>query len=455
MRTNLGACEGIVWNLRRSYLVDRGRLEQIVRDFLRHQPEATPRALADFLVREGILNQFQVERVLQGKIQDLVLGCYVVLGTVGFGSMGTVYKVQSRNDGRYYALKLVPRRSMWNVRIARRIVRSLEEIRHPAAVGFVDVNTCGANLYLAWPFVEGETLENLVQRKGRLFPGLAAYYALQTAEGLSACHQQGIIHGLLKPANLMVGPEQQIYILDLGIGSLLSEAEGAKLLDTMSTTSTVTAGLDCRSPENILNSAVRTPAGDQYSLGCVLYFCLSGRYPFLEETAVEKMIAHQVRTPVAIRSLRPEVPKPLAAIVERLMEKTPEKRFLSLEEAAEGLQPFAVTPAVAARLAALEIGGAGSNSDDRGSKIKDLDKAIGEQTAKAEGGNEQSAISDSQSSTFEVSPIGGNDQTTKKARTTAARSRRLLAFYCLAAGAVLLAILVWLLFWSDLGLTTR
>jgi serine/threonine-protein kinase len=441
MRTNLGACEGIVWNLRRSYLVDRGRLEQIVRDFLRQQPEATPDALADYLIKQGILNRFQVDRVLQGKIQDLVIGPYVVLGTVGFGSMGTVYKVQSKNDGRCYALKLVPRRSMWNVRIARRVVRSFERVQHPAVAAFVDVNTCGANLYLVWSFVEGETLESLVQRKGRLFPGLAAFYALQTAQGLSACHQQGIVHGLLKPANLMVGQGQQISILDLGIGSLLSEAEGAKLLDTMSTTNTVTAGLDCRSPENILNSAIHTPAGDQYSLGCVLFYCLTGRYPFVEETAVEKMIAHQVREPLPIRSLRPEVPKPLATVVERLMQKIPENRYFSLDEAIEALQPFAVSATVAARLFALEIGRGASRMKDQGSKIEDRE-------SKPAGGNDQSAILDSQSSIFEIeSTTIASSNLSQNARTNADRRKWLAASFCLATGVVVLGLLLWLLFY--------
>jgi serine/threonine protein kinase len=210
-------------------------------------------------------------------------------------------------------------------------------------------------LYLAWPYVEGESLEVLVRRKSRLLPGVAAWFALQTAEGLSACHRSELIHGMLKPANLLVGPNQEIRILDSGIGALLSGSEGAELVDTMSTANAVTSGLDCRSPENILDVKVRTPAGDQYSLGCILYFCLTGQYPFAGETAVEKMLAHQIKEPVPIRNLRPEVPQQLADIVQRLMNKTPEGRFSSMDEAMEALRPLAVTPEVAARLLALEV----------------------------------------------------------------------------------------------------
>jgi serine/threonine-protein kinase len=355
MAAKFGACERVVYHLRRSNLLDRGRLDQVLGDFMKTDPELEPAGLANYLIRQGILTSFQAERVLQGKTENLVLGPYTVADAIGFGSMGTVYKARSKNDQQWYVLKLMPRRSMWNVRIAKRLARTFEKVRHPAVVRFVDVNTVGANLYLAWPYVEGESLEGLVRRKGRLLPGLGAWFALQTAEGLSACHRSGLIHGLLKPANLLVGPNQEIRILDFGIGALLSGSESAELVDTMSTANAVTSGLDCRSPENILDVKVRTPAGDQYSLGCILYFCLTGQYPFAGETAVEKMLAHQIKEPVPIRSLRPEVPQQLVDIVQRLMQKTPESRFSSMDEAIEALRPLAVTPEVAARLLALEV----------------------------------------------------------------------------------------------------
>jgi serine/threonine-protein kinase len=355
MAAKLGACERVVYNLRRSNLLDRGRLDQVLGEFMKTDPQLEPAGLANYLIRQGILTRFQVDRVLAGKIENLVLGPYTITDTIGFGSLGTVYQARSRNDEQLYALKLMPRRSVWNVRIAKRLVRTFEKIRHPAVVRFVDVNTVGANLYLAWPFVEGEILERLVRRKSRLLPGVAALFALQTAEGLSACHQHGLIHGLLKPSSLLVRPDQEIRILDFGIGSLLSGSEGEELVDTMSAANAVTSGLDCRSPENILDAKVRTPAGDQYSLGCILYFCLTGRYPFAGETAVEKMLAHQVQEPTPIRSLRPEVPQRLVDIVRRLMAKAAEGRYFSLDEVCEALRPLAVAPEVAGRLLALKL----------------------------------------------------------------------------------------------------
>src|SRR5262249_51800420 len=153
------------------------------------------------------------------------------------------------NDNQWYAVKVLPRRSMWNVRIARRQVRSFEQCKHPAVVPFVDVGTAGSMHYLAWPLVEGRTLEAVVAEGGKLAPGLAAHYALQTAEGLEVCHQQNLVHGLLKPSNLMLATDGQVKILDFGIGSLLAETGGESLVDTMSTANSLTSGLDCASPE--------------------------------------------------------------------------------------------------------------------------------------------------------------------------------------------------------------
>ena len=345
--TELGACEWFVWDLRRSNLIDRGQLDQIIGDFLSKQPRAEPPALAEFLIGQSILTKFQAERLLQGKTQGFVLGPFTLMDALGAGSMGTVYKAQSKTDSLWYAVKVLPRRSMWNVRIARRKVRAFEQARHPSVVPFVDVGTAGGMHYLAWPFVEGETLDKVMAQQGKIQPGLAAKYALQVAEGLDVCHQQGLIHGLMKPSNLMVGADQQMKILDFGIGCLLAETEGESLVDTMSTANSVASGLDCASPESIMDPTNLTPAGDQYGLGCVLYYMLTGCYPFPDGSAAEKMMAHQFKEPAAISELNPEVPAALCAVVSRLMKKSPTERFGSVTEVQEALQPLAQAQSLA------------------------------------------------------------------------------------------------------------
>ena len=179
--TNLGACEWFVWDIRRSHLIDNETLDQAVAAFLMQQPQGEPPALAQHMVEAKLLTPFQAERLLQGKSHDLVLGPYALLEAVGAGSMGAVYRAVSTKDHKPYAVKILPRRSMWNARMARRQVTAFEKCKHPAVVPFVDVGTAGANHYLAWPFVEGESLQSLVQREGKLGPERAAQLALQTA----------------------------------------------------------------------------------------------------------------------------------------------------------------------------------------------------------------------------------------------------------------------------------
>ncbi len=338
--TELGACEWFVWDLRRSNLIDRGRLDQIVGEFLQKNPRAEPPALAEFLIAESILTGFQAERLLQGKTQGFVLGPFTLMDALGSGSMGTVYKAHNKTDDQWYAVKVLPRRSMWNVRIARRKVRSFEQCKHPAVVPFVDVGTAGGMHYLAWPHVDGETLDKLIGRQGKLSAADVGNIAMQIAEGLEVCHQQGLFHGLLKPSNIMIGPDQQVYILDFGIGCLLAETEGESLVDTMSTANSVTSGLDCSSPESIMDPTNLTPTGDQYSLGCVMYYMLAGNYPFPDGSAAEKMMAHQFKQPQALSELAPETPPELLAVVDKLMQKKPENRFTNVGQVVEELRPY-------------------------------------------------------------------------------------------------------------------
>ncbi len=338
--TELGACEWFVWDLRRSNLIDRGQLDQVVGEFLQQNPRAEPPALAEFLIGENILTNFQAERLLQGKTQGFVLGPFTLMDALGSGSMGTVYKAHNKTDNHWYAVKVLPRRSMWNVRIARRKVRSFEQCKHPAVVPFVDVGTAGGMHYLAWPFVEGETLDKLIQSEGKIPASVVGVLALQIAEGLEVCHQQALFHGLLKPSNIMVGADQAVFILDFGIGCLLAETEGESLVDTMSTANSVASGLDCSSPESIMDPQNLTPTGDQYSLGCVLYYMLAGQYPFPGGSAAETMMAHQFKKPQSLAELAPATPTELIAIVDRLMQKKPEDRYPSVGVVVEELRPL-------------------------------------------------------------------------------------------------------------------
>ncbi|MFT3879032.1 MAG: serine/threonine-protein kinase [Gemmatales bacterium] len=346
MTAELGACEWFVWDLRRSNLVERGKLEQLVADYMARHPKAEPAELAAHLVDQSILTRFQADSLLNGKSQGLVLGSFIVHDILGSGTMGTVYKAKSKVNNEWYAVKVLPRRSMWNIRLARRKVRDFEQFTHPAVVPFVDVGTAGAMHYLAWPLVEGEPLNKLVERQGRLPAPEVALFGMLAAEGLEASHQRSILHGLLKPSNVMITPDHRVKVLDFGVGSLLLESEsGESVVDTMSSANTLASGLDCASPEGIMDPASMSFPSDQYSLGCILYYCLTGQYPFPGNNAVEKMMAHQTKQPKSISDLAPDCPEEVVEVVDRLMAKDPGERFGSMGEVAAALRPHAMVVA--------------------------------------------------------------------------------------------------------------
>jgi serine/threonine protein kinase len=233
---------------------------------------------------------------------------------------------------------------MWNVLLARRQVRAFEKISHPSVVPFADVGTAGNQHYLVWPFIEGESLDKIVQREGPLSSSLAAHYGYQIAEALAVCHEQGQFHGLLKPSNVLIDADQHVHVVDFGVGLILAgQTDDQSLFNTQGQANLLTGGLDCASPESITDPSSLASEGDQYSLGCILYFCLAGRFPF-EGQPVEKMVAHQTKQPTPLKELNPDVRREMAAIVERLMQKSPSARFAEAGEAAKVLKPLAFVP---------------------------------------------------------------------------------------------------------------
>jgi serine/threonine protein kinase len=158
------------------------------------------------------------------------------------------------------------------------------------------------------------------------------------------CHQLGLYHGLLKPSNLLIDHDGRLRLLDCGIGCLLGHSPDESMVDTMSTANAIVAGLDCASPERIADPKEVTPLGDQYSLGCVMYYLLTGRFPFPGKAAVEKMVGHQLKQATPVRELEPTIPEELAEVVARLMQKDPAARYPSCLEVVEALRPSAEIP---------------------------------------------------------------------------------------------------------------
>ncbi|HVS40310.1 MAG TPA: protein kinase [Gemmataceae bacterium] len=338
MSTAFAACGEYAAALFDSGLVGPDERRRLA-EFLQKTPAAGPKELSSFLVQHGMLTRFQAEYVLEGRVDQLTLASFQLIDVIGVGSMGPVYKAKSKKDGGWYAVKIVPRRNVMNLGTVAEKVKALKRVRHPRVSALVNIGASGDKIYLVWPYLEGgQRLDDLLKKHGKFPPRQSAQIALQAASGLLPYHEQGLFHGLLKPTDVLIGADRRVRVLDFGVGFLLTSERGKSILDTMTNGKKLAKGLDCASPESILDSLARTPAGDQYSLGCILYRCLTGQYPFPYDNPVKKMLAHQNEYPEPIRDLSPETPAPLADVVDRLMEKAPEDRYGSIAEAIKELQ---------------------------------------------------------------------------------------------------------------------
>ena len=299
----------------------------------------SPRELVAFMVEQGFLTRFQGDIALRGAVHQLVMSPFVLTEILGSGSMGQTAKAKSREDHAWYAVKAVPRKNILNLQVVNDQVEKLKEIRHPRVSAMMHVGVHLDRVFLVWPFIEGgEKLEDIVRRQGRLAPRAAVQVAQQIASGLKEYHAHGLFHGLLKPSDILIGSDRRVRILDFGVGFLLTCERGKSLLDTTTNSKAMNRGIDCASPESIIDPLDRTVFGDQYSLGCILYFCLTGQFPFPDNNPVKKMLGHQFEEPTPISELVPELLRKLEILVARMLAKKPEDRYPSIDRVIQEFQ---------------------------------------------------------------------------------------------------------------------
>jgi serine/threonine protein kinase len=191
-------------------------------------------------------------------------------------------------------------------------------------------------------YVEGTSLQELVERKGRLRPGRATHYIAQAAAGLQHAHEHGWIHRDIKPANLLVDRTGIVKILDLGLARVFGHEPNSPT--SKYDQQAVLGTADFLSPEQALNSSGVDIRTDIYSLGATLYFLLAGQTPFPDGTLALKMLSHQLHDPQPLHEVNPDVPPELAAVVARMMAKAPAERYQTPAEAGVALLPWAEAP---------------------------------------------------------------------------------------------------------------
>jgi len=201
--------------------------------------------------------------------------------------------------------------------------------RHPNLARTLDVGHAGGVHFMVLEYVPGESLYQLVKhpKGGPLRVTDAARYFLKVIDGLEAAHDAGLVHRDVKPSNLMVTPEGDAKILDLGLARLVDDVEGS-----LTRHNVVIGTLDYASPEQLGDAARADRRSDLYSLGCTTYFALAGRPPFEGGDVVNKIFKQRMDDPDPLERVARGVPSAFAAIVRKLMNKNPEDRYQTVAE---------------------------------------------------------------------------------------------------------------------------
>jgi serine/threonine protein kinase len=265
---------------------------------------------------------------------------YRLQGFLAAGGMGLVFKAEHRLMRRVVALKVIhPHLLNRPAAVDRfhREVRAAARLTHPNIVAALDAEQAGAVHFLVMEYVEGETLDRIVARRGPLPVAEACAYVSQAALGLQHAHERGMVHRDLKPSNLIVTAAGQVKILDFGLAQLVHEGQ---TLSGLTPEGTLVGTPDYLAPEQARDPGSADIRADLYSLGCTLYHLLAGRPPFAGGGILQQLLAHQDRAPRPLSAFRGDLPEELVRIVQRLLAKDPADRFESPGQLAQALTPF-------------------------------------------------------------------------------------------------------------------
>ena len=326
-------------------------------------------AVAHAMITKGIITPWQSEKLLQGKFKGFVLGRYKLQNLLGKGEMSSIYLAEHMRMKRLCAIKVLPANKVRDTSYLGRFHREAQAVAsldHPNIVRAYDVDTeteGGVEIhFLVMEYIVGQDIEKLLEARQQFNVIEAADYIRQAAEGLSHAHESGLVHRDIKPGNLLVDRKGVVKLLDLGLARFFRDTVTESL--TIKHDEKVLGTADYLAPEQAVDSHAVDERADIYSLGCTLYYSLTGHPPFTDGTLVQRLLAHQTKSPPAIRKQRPDVPESLVAIVDKMMQKRKDDRYQTAAEVAAALSKWLVEnggatwreahPALVARFAGLD-----------------------------------------------------------------------------------------------------
>lgn len=265
---------------------------------------------------------------------------YEILERIGMGGMAVVYKAKCHRLNRLVAIKILKSDLAQDDDFRRRFnaeSQAVAQLSHPNIVSVYDVSRGGDMEYIVMELIDGITLKQYMEKRGRLNWRESLHFITQIMRGLSHAHSRGIVHRDIKPQNIMVLRDGSVKVADFGIACLENSAQ--------TLTQEALGSVHYISPEQARGD--RSDArSDIYSAGVVLYEMLAGRLPFEGDSAVSVAIQHLSSIPLAPREVNPEIPKPLELICLKAMAHNIGRRYASAEEMILDLEAFRKNPGV-------------------------------------------------------------------------------------------------------------
>lgn len=304
------------------------------------QVEVPDDVLAVKLVKMKLLTSYQAEQLKAGRTK-LNLGPYIITDWIGQGGMGHVFKAVHEMMGRESAVKVLPATKATPETISSfaREIRTQARLDHPNLVRAEFAGHDGNVHFLVVEYVPGTDLRKLVRTQGKLSMQQAANIIRQAALGLQYAHEQGLIHRDVKPGNILVTPTGIAKVSDLGLSGFKNETDkdprAGKIVGTA----------DYLAPEQIRTPLEITPTSDIYSLGCTLYYAVTGKVPYPGGSPSSKAMRHCEGTPWHPQRFNSEITEEFVELIADMLEKDAKARIQTAAEVAARLEPWAGDPA--------------------------------------------------------------------------------------------------------------
>ena len=281
-----------------------------------------------------------MRRILAGRIlPGERLGQFELLSYVGGGGMGKVFRALDTTLARSVALKILSPEHAADRDTAMRFqneAQSAARLDHENIARVYYVGEDRGLHYIAFEFIEGVNVRDMVAKRGPLPLAEAVSYTFQVADALAHASQRNVVHRDIKPSNLLITPAGQAKLIDMGLARL-REVDAADL-----TASGVTLGtFDYISPEQARDPRDADVRSDIYSLGCTFFFMLTGRPPFIGGTMLQKLLQHQTDQPPELRQFRPDLPEEVNRVLRKMLAKDPRRRYATPSELVNDLQAVA------------------------------------------------------------------------------------------------------------------